>query len=429
MSERYKQVKLYENFKFCPTSPVDILRGAIYIDNVTNRAVFQLKFINMQEKHIKAVYIQIKGSNDLREELENKEYTYLDLNIGKGQEFGTDDLKELNNNTIRNINVTINKVIYEDNTIWESKKNISCDRATLNKIDNNLLFVANKKALEQGLKLNTLYYPTENENYWTCICGTFNPNNNDKCYRCGWSKDIVFNQYNKNELQKDLTVYKEQEQEKQKQEQEIKKLKLKKIKKIAIICIPIIIILAILLYFLNVENDKSSKYENAIENYNNRNFDEAIELFTELNNYKDSKTYIEKSNNEKSDLETIKKCTKYYNEQGEYFYEECKKLGKQIQYNQAEQYISQLKANGYYDIIKITYSLRETYLKYLNELKTSRFDNEKEIILEMDDKYQELYNFYIAYPKEDNYKDYVDDAYRIYKEIISYNEEIEQLLD
>ena len=93
MSERYKQVKLYENFKFCPTSPIDILKGAIYIDNVTNKAIFQLKFINMQVKHIKAVYIQIKGSNDLGEEIENKEYTYLDLNVSKGQEFGTDDLK------------------------------------------------------------------------------------------------------------------------------------------------------------------------------------------------------------------------------------------------------------------------------------------------------------------------------------------------
>ena len=429
MSERYKQVKLYENFKFCPTSPIDILKGAIYIDNVTNKAIFQLKFINMQVKYIKAVYIQIKGSNDLGEEIENKEYAYLDLNIGKGQEFGTDNLKELNDNTIRNIKVTINKVIYEDNTIWENKENISYDRTPLNEIDNNLSFFANKKAVAQGLQLSNIYYPTESQNYWTCICGTSNSNSNDKCYRCGCSKDIAFNQYNKNQLQKDLTVYKEQEQEKQKQKQEIKKQKLKKIKKITIICIPIVIISVILLYFFNVESAKSIKYKNAIENYNNKDFDEAIELFTELGDYKDSKTYIEKSNNEKSDIETIKKCAKYYNEQGKYFYEECEKLGKQIQYNQVEQYISQLRANGYYDIIKITFSLSETYLKYLDELKTNKFKDEKEIILKMDDKYQELYNFYVEYPKEDNYTDYVNEAYKIYREIVNYNKQIEQQLD
>ena len=82
MSERYKQVKLYENFKFYPTSPIDILKGDIYIDNMTSKAVFQLKFINMQDKHIKAIYIQIIGSNDLGEKIENQEYTYLDLNVG-----------------------------------------------------------------------------------------------------------------------------------------------------------------------------------------------------------------------------------------------------------------------------------------------------------------------------------------------------------
>ena len=47
----------------------------------------------------------------------------------------------------------------------------------------------------------------------------------------------------------------------------------------------------------------------------------------------------------------------------------------------------------------------------------------------MDEKYQELYNFYITYPKEDNYTDYVNEAYRIYKEIVNYNEQIKQQLD
>ena len=327
------------------------------------------------------------------------------------------------------INVIINKVIYEDNTIWENTKDTSYDRVPLNKIDENLLFLANQKAIAQGLQLNNIYYPTENQNYWTCICGAYNSNSYDKCYRCSCSKDIAFNRYNKNELQKDLAVYKEQEQEKQKQKQAIKKQKLKKIKKITIICIPIIVILVIMLYLFYIESAKSNKYKNAIEDYNNKDFDEAIELFTELGDYKDSKTYTEKSNNEKSDIETIKKCAKYYNEQGEYFYEECKKLGKEIQYNRAEQYISQLRTYGYYDIIDVNFSLRETYLKYLNELKTNKFQNEKEIILKMDEKYQELYNFYITYPKEDNYTDYVNEAYRIYKEIVNYNEQIKQQLD
>ena len=216
MSERYKKVKLYENFKFSPTSPIDIVKGAIYIDNATNKAVFQLKFVNMQEKNIKALYVQIKGSNDLREELENNEYSYLDLNVIKGQEFGTEQLKELNNNTIRNIEITINKVIYTDNAVWENKNTIAYDRINLQKIDNDLLFIARRKATEQRLQFENLYYPFQDEKYWTCICGTFNSNNNDKCYKCDCSRDVIINQYNKNELKKDYANYCDKKQEKKK---------------------------------------------------------------------------------------------------------------------------------------------------------------------------------------------------------------------
>lgn len=207
MSERYKQVKLYDNFSFCPSCPVDILKGAIYIDTVTNKAVFQLKFINMQEKYIKALYIQIKGYDDLGAELENKEYSYLDLNIKTGQEFGTKQLQELSNNTIRNIEITITKVIYANNEVWENKNDIVYDRFPLQCIDDNLLSIARQKATEQKLQLNKIYYPTQNNNYWTCICGIYNSNSNERCYRCKSEKKENFNQYTKISLKKELSEY------------------------------------------------------------------------------------------------------------------------------------------------------------------------------------------------------------------------------
>lgn len=244
MSDRYKQVRLYQNFKFYPTSPVDILKGAIYIDNITNNAVFQLKLVNTQDKYIKSVYITVVGYDELGKELENKQYSYLDLNIRKGVEFGIEQLKELSNNSIRNINVTVDKVIYVDNEVWENQNTVGYDRTNLQCVDDNMLFIASRKATEQRLQLNSIYYPIQNEKYWTCICGTYNSNNNHTCYKCNSSKDLVFSEFCKSKIESEFTEYIEYKQEKN----NIKKTKNQKMLKVFIILFILSLIVGIFIY-------------------------------------------------------------------------------------------------------------------------------------------------------------------------------------
>ena len=225
MSNRYEQVKLYNDFKLNSNSPVDILKGAIYIDKVTNKAVFQLKFVNTQESHIKAVYINVKGYNDLGEEIEHKKYEYLDLNVGKGEEFGTKQLKELSNNTIRNIDVELNTVVFLDNQQWRSKKSdVKVDKEELEEIkDEYVLKVADNKVRErlnstynnfqdyhQNIqKFKKLYKPTENDKYWSCICGAYNSKSNDICYNCNLDRATVFNEFSSIELQNGVETLKQ----------------------------------------------------------------------------------------------------------------------------------------------------------------------------------------------------------------------------
>lgn len=244
MSDRYKQVRLYQNFKFYPTSPVDILKGAIYIDNITNNAVFQLKFVNTQDKYIKSVYITVVGYDELGKELENKQYSYLDLNIRKGVEFGTEQLKELSNNSIRNINVTVDKVIYVDNEVWENQNTVGYDRTNLQCVDDNMLFIATRKATKQRLQLNNIFYPVQNDNYWTCMCGTYNPNSNNNCYRCNCSKDLIFNEFSKSKLESEFKEYNKHKDEKN----NIRKLKNQKILKVFIILFILSLVIGIFIY-------------------------------------------------------------------------------------------------------------------------------------------------------------------------------------
>jgi len=244
MSGRYKQLKIYQNFKFYPDSPIDILKGAIYIDTITNKTVFQLKFVNIQENNIKAIYIAVVGYDDSGKKLENKEYSYLDLNVKKGVEFGTEQLKELSNNSIRNITVTVNKVIYTDNEIWENNNTVGYEREDLQCVGNDRLFIARRKATEQRLELNNIYYPIQTNNYWNCICGAYNSNNNYNCYKCNCSKELVFDEFSKSKIESDFKEYNKHIQDKK----NTKKSILQKLLKVFIILFILSLIIEICIY-------------------------------------------------------------------------------------------------------------------------------------------------------------------------------------
>lgn len=246
LSDRYRQVKLYKTFQFCPDSPIDILKGALYIDNKTNKIVFQLKFINMQNKNIKAIYINVKGFNELGEKLEDKEYSYLDIYAGRGKDFGTKQLKELDDNTIRHITVKIDKVIFEDDSIWENKEEHLVERTELKLIPKKYNNIVVNKLNETNTEIKTFYFPTEKDAYWSCLCGTYNLKENNTCYKCGLNKEKVFKYFNEDSLKKDFEKQEQINKQIKKQKEEEKEKLFKKAKIILpIIFIIIIIILAI----------------------------------------------------------------------------------------------------------------------------------------------------------------------------------------
>lgn len=222
--KRYKRVKILDSFKFYEDCPVDILKSAVYIDMLTNEAVFQVKFINVQDKKVKAVYIQVKGYDDFGTELENEEYSYLDLNISRGIEFGTSELKKLKNDTTRNLKIFINKIVFIDNSIWEKGNSKGYKRIHLEKMNMNIVHIAREKIKKCEPVSGDLFYPCKTENYWTCICGAYNKNSNKKCFKCKNEKNIVLNEFNKNKLIQDLDKF----QEKQKLSEEINYKKTKK---------------------------------------------------------------------------------------------------------------------------------------------------------------------------------------------------------
>ena len=240
MSSRYKKIKTYNEFDFFPDSPIDILKGALYIDTKTNKLVLQLKFVNMQSKNIKAVYINVKGFNELGEKLEDNTYSYLDINAKQSEEFGIDNLKELNDNTIREINVFIDKVVFFDNSIWKNTKKNSIKRKQRPLIKNEYNEIIED---ESGLQLNKYYYPIEEKDYWTCICGTYNSNQNKRCYKCGLNKDETFKNFNENSLKAKLKNQKEIEEQSRQQWEEKKNNIIKKLKIILPIIIGIIVII------------------------------------------------------------------------------------------------------------------------------------------------------------------------------------------
>lgn len=95
-------------------------------------------------------------------------------------------------------------------------------------------------------------------------------------------------------------IKKEKEKENKKKKQlkrEENRIKNKKrkasFKKSAIICI---VVIALVLVAVYVASGNARKYSKAVELYNQKNYEEAIQIFSTLDDYKDAKDYLEKSN-------------------------------------------------------------------------------------------------------------------------------------
>lgn len=289
MSERYTKVFDLPKNMYAENAPVVISAGALLKDNQTGTILAQLKIKNITNKIIKAAKVSILSFDTVGKQIDDEtKHEYLDLSVGRDNEFGQKVPIILSNNSTRSFSVTVNEIIFADSSIWNYGDE---EWAALNESKKLTSILNGSEAVKQfkieyGEKCE--YEAAEDKDIWICSCGKINKKVESKCFNCGCSlqtlKNVDLAKLNEN---KDIRVAKEKEQATQ--------ANAKRNKLIAIISAICIVVLVLSIVISN-HSKKVNTYNEGIALLQSVSIDDinkGVEiLLFELGDYKDSKEQI-----------------------------------------------------------------------------------------------------------------------------------------
>ena len=267
-----------------------IAAGALLKDNQTGNVLAQLKLQNICNQIIKAATVRIFPMDTAGEAIdETVTYQYLDLCAERDTPFGQKVAIPLPNAATRSFSVGITEVIFSDNTKWNEKG----ERWSPLKKPTSIDYLHDTELIKQfhldyGLNSNCLL--SEDRDLWICVCGVINHNTETCCHSCTQSLGQL-KEFNL----KDLRQRKEERLEQEKaaaekrhiQEAEEKRRNIRTAKRVGLALVAAAIV-CVAAYFAIGTIKKDNAYRAAISLMEQEQYEEAIEAFTALGNYKDS---------------------------------------------------------------------------------------------------------------------------------------------
>lgn len=304
MSEKYTIVQHEKRLFWLQNCPVLLHSYALTKNNTNNSIFLQCKFENIADNPIKAMNIAVKCSDVSHQELANVDnFPYLDINVQPYTLFGDKTPVALPNNTTRNVRIIPLKVIFSDDTTWENTSERAYELAEYEQQPiSSLGELADQykrdlhKICTDSEKHN--YLPANTNGFTICGCGKVVLNNTESCPQCGINFQDLLNINDSDKLHDHLTQYEAALAEKAQQEQLLEQERLQKAalakqkfkttaKKVGIIGSGVIAIalLGVLTKQVIIPN---VQYSNAEHKAQSGEYDEAIQAFIRLGNFKDS---------------------------------------------------------------------------------------------------------------------------------------------
>lgn len=313
MAERYEKVFSQADNLYCTGAPLVLEKGALLKDGLTQNIVAQLKFKSIQDKVIKAVTVKILSYDTLGKPLkEETQYQYLDLFVKRDESFGEQVPIIVVNSQTRSYQIIVSQVIFVNNTIWTGNEvwTLLAQAPSCNKVFQEPE-LCKQYSIEFGSKKGRMH--SIQRDLFICACGAINRLDEEKCHQCGLPKEKLLN-FNKNELQKNCQIRLEKEEAERLRrvaEQERKKQKYRKlVKKLLKIGIPLIIVLLACGFAMDKYQELDSEYQYAMSQMEEGYYENAIEEFKALGNFKDSPERVKQAQDaiDKEKAETYKEA-------------------------------------------------------------------------------------------------------------------------
>ena len=302
--EKYTIVQHEQRLHWLKDCPVLLQSYALTKSNTNNSIFLQCKFENIADKSIKAMNIAVKCSDVSHQELANVgNFPYLDINVQPYTLFGDKTPVALPNNTTRNVCIIPLKIIFSDDTTWENTSERAYELA---EYEQQPISSLGELADQYKRDLHKICTDSEKHNYLPaningftiCGCSKVVLNNTESCPQCGINFQDLLNINDSDKLHDHLTQYEAALAEKAQQEQLLEQERLQKAalakqkfkttaKKVGIIGSGVIAIalLGVLTKQVIIPN---VQYSNAEHKAQSGEYDEAIQAFISLGDFKDA---------------------------------------------------------------------------------------------------------------------------------------------
>lgn len=169
MSERYSRLfSLPENL-YTEGCPVLIAAGALLKDSQTGKVLAQLKFRNISQKAIRSVKVKINACDTANCPLAGVDaFSYLDLSVAAGEEFGQSKPIYLPDATTRAFTVEILSVVFADHDVFTPSATPITTAAPKEVIEEVERAEAAKQAERERTKIETI---KNKQSRWMMVIG------------------------------------------------------------------------------------------------------------------------------------------------------------------------------------------------------------------------------------------------------------------
>ena len=310
-----------KEFAFMSGVPLVLENAALIIDRTKDKLFARCTFRSTTHKPIKAMLIELScrdvWGNVLGQPIE---FQYLDLKTKRESKFGQTNPVELTDKNTRKFDVSVKKILFEDDTVV-SGGGVSFTMPAPTPL---IQYLKSKDLVNEYVRETTpkaQYVPEQTDSVWRCTCGSLNNKDDASCHHCGCSKELQQETLNPETLNANMIKIREERRiaeekakaeqaeririaeeqvrlERERKEQEIleaeqaRQAKRKQVRK------RVAIIISILVLFLIgggviIWGVPYIQYQTACNALENKQFDKAIEIFAKLGDYEDSQALLD----------------------------------------------------------------------------------------------------------------------------------------
>lgn len=159
--------------------------GALLKDTISNKVLAQIKIRNLDYRKIVSYKISIRAFELNGAELEGiPAYSYLDIKVGLGQDYGSRVPVFLPNNITRKIIVSVIEVVFDVGSVWTNNSDEWHQIPAQENIFQNIPDKDLRKQYELEVGPDCAFVPVLRGGLFQCTCGTTNLSSADSCYVC-----------------------------------------------------------------------------------------------------------------------------------------------------------------------------------------------------------------------------------------------------